>query len=335
MINVSHKPDTLRYARAEGVLRAPSSAVERVEEGTVPKGDLPATARAAGIDAAKRTSEWITFSHSIPVDWADLQFEVVEEGLKVTAEVETVWKTGVEIEAITAVSNALLNAYDMLKPLADDMEIGRVRVVEKRGGRSGYREEFPDPLQAAVIVVSDSTFAGDREDRSGQVVREYLDDHPVEVAVYEVLPDEVDRLRSRVETLVEEGIDLVLTTGGTGFGPRDSTPEALEPLLDKEAPGVEEQIRDYGRERTPYAMLSRQVAGTIDTSLVLTLPGSSRGARESLQALFPGVLHIFPMLWGGGHRPPEASGPGDGETTGTGAVDDGTTAGTGSEEASP
>lgn len=302
MINVSHKPHTLRYARAEGLLRAGRETLRRIEEKTIPKGDVKATARAAGIDAAKRTSEWITFCHSLPLDWVDLQFEIVDDGLRVTAEAQTVWRTGVEIEAMTAVSNALMNAYDMLKPLDRSLEITGIRVIEKRGGQSQYREQFNPPLQAAVLVISDSTFAGEREDRSGKVIGEFLEDHPVEVAAYEVLPDEREQIQSRVGELAgEKSCDLIITTGGTGFGPRDVTPEAIAPLLEAEAPGIVEQVRGHGRRRTPYAMLSRQVAGTIGRALVLTLPGSSRGARESMEALFPGLLHIFPMLWGGGH----------------------------------
>ncbi|HKJ67584.1 MAG TPA: bifunctional molybdenum cofactor biosynthesis protein MoaC/MoaB [bacterium] len=302
MINVSHKSNTLRRAKAEGVLKAQPETLQRVRKGTVPKGDVLATARAAGIAAAKRTSDWVVFSHPIPLDWVDLSFEIQDDGLKVTAEAETVWKTGVEIEAITAVSAALLNAFDMLKPLDTTMEIGEIKVVEKRGGKSQFAEHFDEPLRAAVLVISMSTYQGTREDKSGRVIQEYLQAEPVEVAVYEILPDEEDRIRNRILELVEkEHCDLVITTGGTGFGPADFTPEATGPILEKEAPGITEKMRDYGSQRTPYAMLSREMAGTIGQSLILNLPGSSNGARESMEALFPGILHIFPMLKGGGH----------------------------------
>lgn len=308
MINVSHKTHTLRYAKAEGLLRAGPDVRERLREKSIPKGDVEATARAAGIDAAKRTSEWVTFCQTLPLDWVDLSFEVVNEGLKVTAEAQTVWKTGVEIEAITAVSAALLNAYDMCKPLANDLEMSEVKVVEKRGGSSDYQQEFEENLGAAVLVISDSTYAGDREDRSGKVIQSFLEEYPVDVETYDILPDDSERIRDYVQTKADEhAIDLVFTTGGTGFGPRDETPEAIAPILDREAPGIAEQMRSYGVERTPYALLSRQVAGTIDETLVLTLPGSSNGAEESLHALFPGLLHIFPMLWGGSHEKPEGS----------------------------
>lgn len=308
MINVSHKTHTLRYAKAEGLLRAGPDVRERLRDESIPKGDVAATARAAGIDAAKRTSEWVTFCQTLPLDWVDLSFEVVDEGLKVTAEAQTVWKTGVEIEAITAVSAALLNAYDMCKPLADDLEMSDVKVVEKQGGSSDYKQEFEENLGAAVLVISDSTYAGDREDRSGQVIQSFLDEYPVDVETYDILPDDPEQIRDYVREKSEQhAIDLLFTTGGTGFGPRDETPEAIAPILDREAPGIAEQMRSYGSDRTPYALLSRQVAGTIGQTLVLTLPGSSNGAEESLHALFPGLLHIFPMLWGGSHEKPETA----------------------------
>lgn len=137
MIDVSPKDHTLRYARAEGRLHAGAKALRLVSEGAVPKGDVPATARAAGIAAAKRCSDWIVFCHPIPLDWVDVSVEVEDEGLRVVAEVRSFWKTGVEMEAITAVTGALLNAFDMLKPVDADMTLGEIRVVEKRGGKSG------------------------------------------------------------------------------------------------------------------------------------------------------------------------------------------------------
>ncbi|UCH62023.1 MAG: bifunctional molybdenum cofactor biosynthesis protein MoaC/MoaB [Fidelibacterota bacterium] len=302
MINVSPKSPTLRYARAEGFLKAGETTLDRVRSNSIPKGDVPGTARTAGIAAAKRTSDWIVFCHPIPLDWVEVEVQIVKYGLKVTAEVESVWKTGVEMEALTAVSAALLNAYDMLKPLDDNLEITGIKVAEKRGGKSQYRESFDIPLKTAVLVISDATYQGKRKDKSGETIKELLKTQPVNVAAYEILPDERELIRDRLQTLAKnDGYDLVITIGGTGFGPRDVTPEATAPILEKVAPGIAEVMRRYGSDRTPYAMLSREVAGTIGTTLIINLPGSVRGARESLEALLPGVLHIFPMLWGQGH----------------------------------
>ncbi len=121
MIDVSPKFNSLRYALAEGFLYGRVETLQRVFAKTVPKGDVTEVARAAGINAAKRCADWITFCHPIPLDWVEVKLEPEKNKIKVTAEVRSVWKTGVEMEAITAVSAALLNAYDMLKPLDDSL----------------------------------------------------------------------------------------------------------------------------------------------------------------------------------------------------------------------
>lgn len=305
MINITPKTSTRRYAKAIGTLTMAPSTVALIREGKVKKGNLPEIARTAGIEAAKRTADRVIFAHPIPLDGIEIDTELLEEGVKITAEVYTVWKTGVEVEALAAVTGALLNALDMLKPHDENLAMTDIRVVDKRGGKNEFRDDFDAPIRAAVLVISDSTYAGDRQDKSGKIIRKMLEQEEVAVEVYDILPDEEDKIRARVKTLIKEGLQLVITTGGTGFGPKDVTPEAIRPLLDKTAPGIVERIRGYGNRRTPYAMLSREVAGIAGESLVITLPGSSSGARESMHALFPGLLHLFRMMWGGGHRPPE------------------------------
>jgi cyclic pyranopterin phosphate synthase len=146
MIDVSHKITTLRSAKAEGVFWAQPESIERIRNRTVPKGEVLEIARAAGIAAAKRTADWIIFCHPIPLDWVGISFEIGIDQIKVVAEVRTVWKTGVEMEAITAVSAALLNMYDMLKPLDDNLSLGAIRVIEKKGGKSDFTAEFSRPL---------------------------------------------------------------------------------------------------------------------------------------------------------------------------------------------
>jgi molybdenum cofactor biosynthesis protein MoaC len=302
MIDVSSKFNTLRYAKACGVLHAAPETIQRVKEKTVPKGDVLATARAAGISAAKRCAEWMVFCHSIPLDWVDISFEIGAEQIKVFCEARTVWKTGVEMEAITGVTAALLNMYDMLKPLDDYLLFTDVRVIKKKGGKSDFRDHFEKPLKAGVLVISDSTFSGEREDRSGKIILEFLKNQPVEVGKYEILPDEQDQIRNRLTAMADkEGFQLIFTTGGTGPGPRDVTPEATAEVIEKSFPGIAEAMRRHGKERTPYAMLSRELAGIRGNCLIINLPGSSKGALESLQALFPGLLHIYPMMKGMGH----------------------------------
>jgi len=302
MIDVSSKSNTLRYALAEGFLSGRPEVLQRVFDKTVPKGDVAEVARAAGIAAAKRCSELIVFCHPIPLDWVEVFFEPHEKGIRVTAEVRSVWKTGVEVEAITAVTGALLNAYDMLKPLDDSLSLGDIRVLRKKGGKSDFAGKQVEPVKAAVLVISDSTFRGERQDGSGPLIRDFLQQQLVETAVYEVLPDDQEHIAARLRQLAdEETVQLVFTTGGTGLGPRDLTPEATGAVLDKKIPGIAEAIRKHGKDRTPFAMLSRGEAGIRKNCLIVNLPGSSKGAIESLQALFPGLLHAYPMMRGEGH----------------------------------
>ncbi|MDD5758333.1 MAG: bifunctional molybdenum cofactor biosynthesis protein MoaC/MoaB [Desulfobulbaceae bacterium] len=303
MIDVSPKFNSLRYALAEGFLFGNPDVLQRVFDKTVPKGDVAEVARAAGIMAAKHCSDLIVFCHPIPLDWIEISLEPHERGIRVSAEVRSVWKTGVEVEAITAVTGALLNAYDMLKPLDQELSFGDIRVVKKKGGKSDFQDRFAVPVKTAVLVMSDSTFAGTRQDKSGKVIVDYLARQPVAVDCYEILPDDRDAIARRLKQLAdEEKYQLIFTTGGTGLGPRDVTPEATLSVLERTVPGIAESIRKHGKDRTPYAMLSRGEAGLRGDCLIINLPGSSRGAEESLQALFPGLLHIFPMMQGKGHE---------------------------------
>ena len=116
-----------------------------------------------------------------------------------------------------------------------------------------------------------------------------------------IIADDFETIQLEARQLVEAGYQLILFTGGTGLSSRDVTPDAIRPLLEREVPGVMEVARDYGQQRTPYAMLSRGIAGFVGESLIITLPGSPRGAEESMQAIFPYILHVFRVKEGVKH----------------------------------
>jgi molybdenum cofactor synthesis domain-containing protein len=159
-----------------------------------------------------------------------------------------------------------------------------------------------DGLRCAVIVCSDAAAKNIRQDESGKTIIEKLKLLNLSVSQYEIIPDEFAAIQEKLKQLINENYNLVLFTGGTGLSSRDVTPEAIVPLIDREIPGIMEVARNYGQQRTPYAMLSRGVAGFSKNTLVITLPGSPAGASETMDALFPHVLHVFQVAKGVYHE---------------------------------
>ena len=300
MVNITHKSNTLRKAIATAVVAVSSEAtITAINNNQVPKGNVFEMSKTAGLFAAKRTSDMIPDCHPLPIEYTHISFEVKGLEIHIFVEVHTIYKTGVEVEAMHAASVVALTLYDMLKPIDKGIEIRNIRLVEKKGGKTDYKEAT-EGLTAAVIVCSDTIAAGKKEDKAGKAILTHLERYAVP-ATYTIIPDEVADIQNHIKQAVNENTSLVLITGGTGLSPRDVTPEAVRPLLDREIEGIAETIRSYGQDRTPYSMLSRSVAGTIGNSLVIALPGSTKGATESMDAVFPAVFHIFKMLKGGRH----------------------------------
>ena len=158
--------------------------------------------------------------------------------------------------------------------------------------------EALNPVRAHVITVSDGVSAGTREDVSGAALHALLRDAGYEVSGPEVVPDKQERICDAIIAAVVGGSDLVVTTGGTGLGPRDVTPQATSMLIDYEVPGIGELMRRAGADKTPMAALSRGLAGVRGHSLVLNVPGSARGATESLTAVMPVLGHAIQLLHG-------------------------------------
>ena len=302
MVDITHKSSTLRIATAQAIVKvSKSETIEAIKNNTVPKGNVFAMSKAAGLLGVKKTPELLPDCHPMPIEFSGIEYEI--NGLEITVlfTVKTIYKTGVEVEAMHGASVVALNMYDMLKPIDKGIEIHQIKLLEKKGGKSDFKDRFRKDLNAAVIVCSDTISAGQKEDKAGKAIIKKLEECGVSITEYVVIPDENEIIQEKVIQYQKQGIDLIIYTGGTGLSKRDVTPEALLPLLERRIPGVEEAIRTYGQDRTPYSMLSRSVAGTIGNTLVLALPGSTNGAKESMDAIFPAVLHIFRILKGARH----------------------------------
>jgi cyclic pyranopterin phosphate synthase len=303
MIDITHKSSTLRVATAEAVVHVGSAAtIEAVQNKTVPKGDVLEMAKTAGLFAVKNTANSIPDCHPLPIEKTTVEYEIKGLDIHIRLSVSTVYKTGVEVEAMHGASVVALTMYDMLKPIDKKIEIQNIRLIGKKGGKSDFKKDLNDKLTAAVIVCSDSISAGKKTDRAGLLVKEKLEKHLVNVPHYDIIPDEPEDIVSLLNKYSDEEVNLIIYAGGTGLSKRDVTPESVQPHLDREIPGIAEAMRSYGMDRTPYSMLSRSLAGTKGKSLVLALPGSTGGAGESMDALLPGLLHIFKVFEGLRHN---------------------------------
>ncbi len=315
MRDITSKQISLRKAMAVGFVICSETTVELIKNNKLPKGNLFDIARAAGFLAAKNTQHLIPHCHPVSIDGMTIDFEVLtpqvssdllsiknKYGVLITIEAKSIGRTGIEMEALTAVSVCALTIYDLLKPLNDtELEITSVKLIEKSGGKSDKLKFTKNKQKAAVLVCSDSTFAGKREDKSGMMIKEMLNTYNTETIDYKVLPDEPEQIKAQILEWVKKDIPFIFTTGGTGLGPRDKTVEAVKSIIERDAEGITEAMRAYGQMRTPLAMMSRAVAGSINHTLIVTLPGSLNGVRESLEAILPAVFHARNMLRGGDH----------------------------------
>jgi molybdenum cofactor biosynthesis protein MoaC len=316
MRDITHKQITLRTASATGILFCSADTIALIREEKLPKGNLFDVARAAGFLGAKQTPQLLPHCHPVTIDGMDIQFEFLDpvlhanlfgeevvrrSGIVIRGEARSIGRTGIEMEVLVAVSVAALEIYDMLKPVDRQLEIGHIRLLEKRGGKSDRERYWDIPPTCAVLVCSDSTAAGTREDKSGRLIVGMLEAVHAQVLHYSVVSDEKADIQQQIKEWVKEDIQFIFTTGGTGLGPRDHTVSAVKEILERDAEGVAEAMRVYGQMRTPMAMMSRGVAGSIGKTLIVTLPGSSDGARESLEAILPAVFHARKMMEGRGH----------------------------------
>ena len=321
MVDVGDKSVTKRTATATGRLMTRPDVIALVRADDLPKADVLATARIAGIMGAKKTSELIPLCHQIPLSSVKVDFDFTSDSILISATAKTTGQTGVEMEALTAVTVAALTLHDMIKAVDAAATMTDIQLRDKSGGKHGHwtrpasatpvegaapaegqptkrpRRSKPRADAAAVIVASTAGAAGTREDTTGPVIAAWLTAAGYTVELTVVADADI---AGEVARVVKTAPAVILTTGGTGVSPTDSTPEETLAVIDRELPGVAEAIRSHGLAATPMAALSRAVAGTARDTVVINLPGSPGGVKDGLAVLDDLLPHLVAQVSGGG-----------------------------------
>lgn len=307
MVDVSHKSDTTRIAIAAGELATTAEVVSLVRADGMPKADVLATARIAGISGAKKTSELIPLCHQLALSSVDVRFGFTDTTITVEATAKTTGPTGVEMEALTAVAVAGLTLHDMVKAVDPSATMNNVRLLSKEGGKRGrwsraVENDHETPCagtrSAVVLVASTGGARGTREDTTGPVIARWLQEREFSVRGPLVFADA--DIASGLDDALTGAPSLVITTGGTGVSPTDATPEATRAVLDRELPGIADAIRAKGTTVTPHATLSRGLTGLAGTTVIVNLPGSPGGVKDGLSVLGPILDHLLAQVAGDG-----------------------------------
>lgn len=303
MVDITHKNNTLRKAIASAIVTvSKQETIDMIINKSIPKGDVLEFSKVAGLFAVKKTSDVIPDCHPLPVEYTHIRHHIEGLMIKIEVEVHTIYKTGVEVEAMHGAAITALTMYDMLKPVDKGIEISSIKLETKTGGKSDAKFNALSPLKCAVIVCSDTISAGQNVDASGQLMVNKLKEMGCEITQFDIIPDESELIRATAQHFSDVGVDLLIFIGGTGLSPRDVTPQAIAPLIEIDVPGIMERLRSYGQDRMPYAMFSRGIAGFIKDTLVITLPGSQGAVKDAVQALFPYVFHLFKVRGGDRHE---------------------------------
>ena len=299
MVDVTDKISNNRMAKAEGRITMLPDTISAIQLNNIPKGNVLTTAKIAGIQAAKKTSELIPMCHQLNLSHINLDFKIEFNAILIYSLVKVKDGTGVEMEALSAVSIAALTIYDMCKAVDKTMEIGEIKLVEKIGGKSNHLTDYRPSV--GIITISDSISKSESEDISGLILTDGFKDVGCIVDHQCILPDGSKKLLSTIKDWSSEGIELIITTGGTGLGPRDLTIEKLEGHFNSNLPGIEQALHAYGRSKIKTSILSRLKAGLIGKTIIICIPGSPGAAKDTLNVLIPTIFHSFHMMKGEKH----------------------------------
>lgn len=313
MKDISRKQISLRTSKAIGFVKINPTTFDWLQSGEPPVNQFFIEAIAAGKLAAKETYRLIPQCHHTSLDELQIKLELKNNeadhpfldsekddfGVIIYAEGKSLGKVSIDMEVMTAVSVAALCICESIKSYDPGIQISLVRMLSKTGGKTEREKFFRRSFKVAILVCSNEASAGTRTDVAGQVAKEILEKFHASVVDYQIITEEYEAIQKQILEWVKTDVHFIFTLGGTGLGRKNIAVDAIAKILERDTPGIIEAMRDYGINRSPLAMMSRLIAGIISETIVVTLPGSTTGARESLEAILPGVFHARKMLKGG------------------------------------
>jgi cyclic pyranopterin phosphate synthase len=291
MNDSSSKPEAQQTAKAEGKIFFSNGARDILLEENNPKTDVITAAKVAGIQAAKRTSEFIPFHHGNALNWVELNFSSGEDHIKIESTVKAVTRSGLEMEALTAVSVAALTMLDICKDYDQEVNIQEIKIVHKVSKKKMLTVKTP--IKVGVIVISDRITAGLADDEVGQLLQSGFANAGYHANNYSVISNDSDKLIEKVQEWLEQNIELIITTGGNGIGPRDITLTSLEPFFDFRMEGLEQTLHSIAQVNNSGFYIDRLAAGKIGKTIVICLPIDADLAQDALNVILPNIHRAF------------------------------------------
>ncbi len=322
MVDVGHKKITERVAIAMGQIQVGEESMSLIKDKALPKGDAIILAEIAGINGAKNAYQAIPLCHPLALDSVRVKIDLAHvDTVTVYCMAKTKAKTGVEMEAMQGVQQAMLAIYDLVKMVEPAIEILGSRLLVKSGGKQGlwlHPQGVPQDIldyvstltsktslggiEISILTISDRASKGLYDDLSGAKLKDIVTALHAEVNQSAIVADDVEEIKNQItEWLIEHRAQIILTTGGTGIGPKDVTFKALAALCDESVPGLAELLRIDGAQFTPYSWLSRSFAGIKDKSLIISMPGSPKAITQGMAVIAPLLPHALKMIQGQGH----------------------------------
>lgn len=308
MFDISDYTLTRRKSSATSVVYSSQQCIDLLKINKANSEILFSLARSAGYIGAKLTPQVFARRHVLSIDSLDITFSYIypdtdkiyfenyssfEAGILIYAVASSIGRAPVDMECLSAAAATGLQLYEQLYEQEQNLELGSVKLHNEERGASEY---IPCNVKCAILVCSDSIATEHRQNKSGFIIEQLLKENNVTVVDHVVSTCDIECIRLQVRNWVERDITFIFTCGGTGLGSQDIIIDAVSPLIDKKVDGVTQLMYAQGQLNSPKAMFSRTLAGTIGKSFIVTLPGSTQGVKQSLNAILPDLFYAQKML---------------------------------------